>query len=139
VKVKDSAEFERVAAIKPFRLYEEELAANPAKYVTKFSGLGDGRRLEKAGCLDGAHAVWSLWTGYLDDPSGIALRKFLAERNVPLTVHHTSGHASVKDLQRLATALAPKRIVPIHSLAGHKYSDYLDAVDPQSDGAWWEV
>ncbi|HUS23015.1 MAG TPA: MBL fold metallo-hydrolase RNA specificity domain-containing protein [Aeromicrobium sp.] len=83
--------------------------------------------------------MWSLWTGYLDEPSGVALQKFLAERDIPLTVHHTSGHASVKDLQRLATALEPARVVPIHSLAGHKYSDYFDGVSVQADGEWWEV
>ena len=54
-------------------------------------------------------------------------------------MHHTSGHASVADLQRLAGAVAPSRIVPIHSLGGHRYADLFDRVDPQPDGAWWEV
>ncbi len=106
--------------------------------MTKFS-FGVAKALDGRGCLAGAHAVWSLWTGYLEDGSGPALRKFLDDRDIPLTVHHTSGHASVKDLQRLASALSTARIVPIHSLGGHRFEDYFVGVDQQPDGAWWEV
>ena len=33
----------------------------------------------------------------------------------PLLIHHASGHAFISDLQRLVHALAPERVVPIHS------------------------
>jgi ribonuclease J len=64
--------------------------------------------LERAGCLQGAQAVWSMWPGYLQEPSGRRLSSLLASRSIPLRVHHTSGHASIPDLQRLARAIAPK-------------------------------
>jgi ribonuclease J len=92
-----------------------------------------------AGALGGARAVWSLWTGYLGEPSGVALQEFLGRHDVPLEVHHTSGHASVADLQRLARALAPRRLVPIHSQAGHRFGHHFAGVDVQPDGVWWEV
>lgn len=37
------------------------------------------------------------------------LLDFLKGANIPVSLHHTSGHASVKDLQRLATAISPDR------------------------------
>lgn len=136
VKVKEAGAFERVEQIKPYRIYEEALAAEPARWVATFS-LSSARQL--ADCLAGATATWSMWAGYLDEPSGGRLKGFLAEHHISLEVHHTSGHASVGDLQRLANALAPERIVPIHSFGGHRFGDYFSGVDQQKDGEWWEL
>ncbi|HUS23014.1 MAG TPA: MBL fold metallo-hydrolase [Aeromicrobium sp.] len=55
VQVKDAKEFARVKGVEPFRLYAEDLAANPAKFVTKFTPA-ERQRLATAGCLDGSHA-----------------------------------------------------------------------------------
>ena len=137
-RILDRQAFDRVDAVKAQRIYEEHLAAAPGRYVLNFS-RSSGGRLADAGALQGARAVWSLWTGYLAEPSGVALREFLGRHDIPLEVHHTSGHASVADLRRLASALAPDRLVPIHSLAGHRFGNLFDNVDVQPDGAWWEV
>lgn len=136
VKVKEASAFERVEEIKPYRVFEEDFAAEPARWVTTFS-LSSAPQL--AAFLTGATATWSLWAGYLDAPSGVRLKSFLAERDITLEVHHTSGHASVTDLQRLATALAPKRVVPIHSFGGHRFAEYFADVDQRDDGTWWEA
>jgi ribonuclease J len=53
--------------------------------------------------------------------------------------HHASGHAYVPDLQRLVAALAPKRVVPIHSFAGDRFAEFFPRVDRRTDGEWWEV
>jgi ribonuclease J len=137
-RILDRQAFDRVEAVKAHRIYEEHLAAEPGRYVLNFS-RSSGGRLAAAGALIGARAIWSLWTGYLREPSGVALQAFLGQQHIPLEVHHTSGHASVADLQRLARALAPRRLVPIHSLAGHRFGDHFDRVDVQPDGAWWDV
>lgn len=136
VKVKEAGSFERVERIKPYRVFEEELAVNPAHWVATFS-LSSAAQL--APCLTDASATWSLWAGYLDEPSGTKLKSFLTERDISLEVHHTSGHASVTDLQRLAMALAPKRVVPIHSFGGHRFSQYFAGVEQRDDGTWWDV
>lgn len=115
---------------------EKELAMQPSRWVTTFS-LSSAAKL--APCLAGATATWSLWDGYLDEPSGIRLKKFLAKRDISLEVHHTSGHASVIDLQRLAAAIAPKKVVPIHSFGGHRFGEYFSGVESREDGAWWDV
>lgn len=136
VKVKEAGAFERVQEIKPFRVFEKELAVQPARWVTTFS-LSSAAKL--APCLAGASATWSLWDGYLDEPSGMRLKKFLAKRDISFEVHHTSGHASVIDLQRLAAAIGPKRVVPIHSFGGHRFGEYFSGVEPREDGTWWDV
>ena len=95
--------------------------------------------LDRAGCLTGADAVWSMWPGYLKEAKEKVLLSFLEERSIPLSIEHTSGHASIPDLQRLVTALAPKRVVPIHSFAPDQFVDLFSGVEQHPDGEWWEV
>jgi ribonuclease J len=137
-KVKDAGAFWRVEQIKPFRIFEEGLAQDRARYVLTFRP-GSLGFLERAGCLDRAQAVWSMWPGYLQEPSGKRLSSLLGSRSIPLTIHHTSGHASIPDLQRLAKAIAPKALVPIHSFGAHRYQELFDNVAVQTDGQWWSV
>jgi hypothetical protein len=40
-------------------------------------------------------------------------------------VIHTSGHASIGDLKRLANAIAPKALVPIHTFEGGKFAIFF--------------
>jgi ribonuclease J len=138
VKVKESEQFHRVEEIKPHRVYEKYLADNRSKLVMLFS-LNSGVVLAKASALVGATAIWSLWSGYLKEASGERLLRFLGKHDIPMVQQHTSGHASIPDLQRLATALNPGKIVPIHSFAGGSFTDHFENVTVEPDGAWWEV
>ncbi|MGI9192970.1 MAG: MBL fold metallo-hydrolase RNA specificity domain-containing protein, partial [Actinomycetota bacterium] len=138
IAVKKAMDFERVKAIKPHRLYVEDLVEQKENLVMTFS-MGMVRELDKAGCLEGARAVWSMWPGYLGYPSSDKLREFLAAHDIPLSVHHASGHAYVKDLKRMAEAVTPKRLVPIHSFNTDRFADLFPNVEIQPDGAWWEV
>jgi ribonuclease J len=137
-KVKQAGAFELVDDIKPFRLYEEDLAKAPERWVLSFSWPMAGV-LDKASALAGASAIWSMWPGYLAEPSGVKLQTFLAERSIPMTIHHTSGHASIADLQRLAKALSPARVVPIHSFGAEGFDALFEGVEHHSDGNWWGV
>jgi ribonuclease J len=101
--------------------------------------VASGPALAKADCLDSAALIWSLWSGYLTEPSGVRLRTFLGDHHIPLVEEHTSGHATVADLARLAQALAPGRIVPIHSFGPHRFADHFANVTMEDDGAWWEL
>ena len=83
--------------------------------------------------------MWSLWPGYLTQPSGLRFRQLIDEAGIPLIHHHTSGHAYVEDLQRLANAFDPARIVPIHSEATDRFADHFPRVEQHADGTWWEV
>jgi len=98
-----------------------------------------GRELERAGCLDRAQCVWSLWPGYLNSLSGERMREWLRDRQISLTVLHSSGHAPVEDLQRLAAAINADRVIPIHTNAPALYDDLFATVEQRKDGEWWNV
>jgi ribonuclease J len=138
VKVKDAGEFHRMEEIRSTRVYVDWLAANRNRLVTMF-GVQSGPALAKARCLDSSVLIWSLWAGYLTEPSGIRLQAFLEGHDIPLIQQHTSGHASVADLSRLAKALRPERVVPIHSFGSRRFSEYFAKVTPEYDGIWWDV
>ena len=138
LKVKDAEAFERVEAIKAYRIFEEGLASERHRFVTTFS-LASAHQLERAGGLEGAHAIWSMWPGYLKEASGKKLLAFLDDHQIPFSVHHTSGHASIADLRRLADAIGAARVVPIHTFGSHRFTDHFQHVDAKPDGEWWEV
>jgi ribonuclease J len=138
VTVKNARAFERVNAIRPYRVYEDYIARRRSELVMMFS-MVSGPALEKAGALEGATVIWSLWDGYLTEPSGQRLQTFLSDQSIPLVQHHTSGHASIADLKRLAAAIHPGRLVPIHSFAADRFVDHFAHVTQEDDGAWWEV
>lgn len=138
VLVKQSGEFDRVDSIRAARIFLQEIAANPRDFVVMIQG-STLPELARAGCLAGGRAIWSLWPGYLSQPSGKHVTRTLDEHGVPLTQLHASGHARVSDLQTLAGALAPARVVPIHTAAPERFSELFDRVEPHPDGEWWEV
>ena len=90
--------------------------------------------IERAGCLDGAHAVWSMWPGYLDQPSGTQLRAWLDARGIPLTILHASGHATPADLQRYAAAVRATQVVPVHTLHPERFSQHFENVNLREIG-----
>ena len=130
--------FDRTDAVKPHRIYEEELVARKHELVVLFRA-SMARELDAMRCLDGAGVVWSMWDGYLRDASGARLKAFLAEREIPLVIHHASGHAYIPDLQRLVRALAPARVVPVHSFGSDQFEKFFPRVDKRCDGEWWGV
>jgi ribonuclease J len=136
IRVKRSRQFTRVEELGSSRIYAEELAVDPSHWVMTFRG-SIGPELARAGCLRDAEAVWLMWPGYLDrEPSP---REWFDSNQIPLTVAHASGHASVKDLQRLARAIAAKKVVPIHTDAAERFATLFENVERRADGEWWEV
>jgi ribonuclease J len=138
IRIKQAQAFDRLDDINPYRIFPEHLAQQPERYVMLFH-RSEGERLATAGALDDATCTWSLWSGYLNEPSGQLLTAFLDEHCIPLRQRHTSGHASIDDLRRLARALDPRRVVPIHTFATSDFAQIHPDVDPQPDGRWWNV
>src|SRR5262249_3095819 len=102
-RVMQTQEFERLSAIRECRIFPAELAARPDQFVMTFRSSMI-RELEAARCLKGARAVWSLWPGYLGQPSSELLHEFLQRHGIELKIHHSSGHANLPDLRRLVTS-----------------------------------
>ena len=87
-----------------------------------------------------ARIIWSQWEGYLPSDANQAFQAALAARGVPLEVVHTSGHASILDLKRLADAMAPNTLVPVHTFSGDRFAELFGKnVNRRMDGEWWEV
>ncbi|MBP7381864.1 MBL fold metallo-hydrolase [Myxococcota bacterium] len=117
IRVKTSQEFDRADWVRDIRVFHKELARHPERFVMMFRGsmTGDLRAVNRLGGLADAKAWWSLWKGYLDEPSGMKLQQNLASMNVPLEVLHTSGHASVADLRRLVESINARETVFLHT------------------------
>ena len=105
IAVKHSEQFWRVNEISSSRIYPEELAEDPAKWVISFR-TSMARELADGGALTQAQAVWSMWAGYLQGESGERTRKEFQRLGIGLEVIHASGHANLDDLQRLARAIS---------------------------------
>jgi ribonuclease J len=138
VRVKESGEFHRTRSVAGLRVYPEQLVADPARYVV-LGGSAAVPELIRAGALSGGVMVWSLWEGYLAEPSGQRLLARLAAGDVPWVHHHTSGHAPVSDLKRFVEAVNPARLVPIHTEGAEQFGRHFTGVCPRQDGAWWTV
>ncbi len=138
IQVKEACEFQRTEAVKPWRLFPEDLASLGKDLVlmTRPSML---RELERAGVLPGALAVWSVWAGYLAGPSEARLRAAYQRQGVPLEVHHVSGHAYEQDLRRLVDAVCPVQLVPVHTERPDAFGEIWPRVRQVADGSRWPV
>jgi ribonuclease J len=120
------------------RIYPEQLAAVASSSVMLFRP-SMRRDLEKADCLGRACLVYSMWDGYLKDKKMKPFLAWLDDNNIPMHRIHTSGHATVKDLQRLRQAFGEAVVVPIHTQQPDLYEETFGNVRMHSDGEWWRV
>lgn len=119
-----------------FRLWPEQLAEHASRSVMLFRGWMI-RDLDQAKALTGARVFWSQWDGYLSEGSaGAALKADCERRGIGFESIHTSGHASPGDLKRLASAVAPKRLIPIHTFEREKFPSLFDNVILVDDEKW---
>ena len=138
VLVKESAQFDRLDLIQDSRVFPEWLSTH-ANEITLLLPSSTVPELLRDHVLTDGVVVWSLWPGYLKEPSGQRLQKTLQAAGVGFALDHTSGHAPVADLQRLAEAMQPGRLVPIHTEAADRYGEFFTNVEFHDDGEWWEV
>lgn len=83
--------------------------------------------------------LYSYWTGYLEKPELRDLRAHIeasGSRFIPL---HASGHIYAADLRSLIRQLAPRMLVPIHTLAPSAFSEHWGNVCLLDDGEPFRV
>jgi ribonuclease J len=85
-----------------------------------------------------ARLIYSLWPGYLERGKH-DFRDWCSEHRIDFEIQHTSGHAGISDMKKLVEALLPRKIVPIHSAATDRFSDFFSDVEQKEDGAWWAI
>jgi ribonuclease J len=137
VRVKSTGQFWRVNELGGSRIYAEEIVEDQSHWVMSFR-TSMAAELERAGALQRARAVWTMWPGYLEGDAGERTLRSFRRRNIPLSVVHASGHASVRDLQGLAAAIGADEVVPIHTPTPEAYAPLFDRVVERPDGRWWE-
>jgi len=136
--IKRAGAFEFARSFSARRVYPEDLAVTASNSVMLFRASMI-RDLEDADCLDGAALIYSLWRGYLDREQQRPLLEWLDRRSIPRFDCHTSGHAAPRDLRRLAEALKPRVVVPVHSEVPDRYLEVFDNAALKRDGEWWLV
>ncbi|HXA22002.1 MAG TPA: MBL fold metallo-hydrolase [Acetobacteraceae bacterium] len=138
--IKRTERFDIVDRYKAHRIYREHLAGLAPRAVMLFRPAMVEDIDKTSGAWDGARMIWSQWEGYLPSPANVKFQAKLEARGVGLEMIHTSGHASIADLKRLAVALAPDVLVPVHTFEGDRYPELFGSnVRRRGDGEWWEV
>lgn len=130
--------FDIPLSVSSYRVYPENLAGMARSSIMLFRPSMT-QDLERAKCLDGANLIYSLWSGYLKDKRYKWFIDWLDNHQIPISHCHTSGHAPLPDLQRLAHAISAKRLVPIHTFEPDTYRLYFDNVEQREDGETWSV
>lgn len=115
------------------KISSEALRKEPKRYVmvmrpSMWSDIDN--RLD----VEGAQAIWSMWSGYLAKGQNDKLKKVLQKHGVPLKQVHFGGHAGKDELIQLVEALSPKKVIPIHTFHADKYSTIFPNVQRISDG-----
>jgi ribonuclease J len=138
--IKRTKRFDITDRYKSFRIYREHIANFVPRAVMLFRPAMLPDIDDLPGAWNGARMIWSQWNGYLPSPANQKFLSELAERDVSLEVIHTSGHASLMDLKRLAEAMAPDVLVPVHTFEGDRFADLFGSnVRRRTDGEWWEI
>lgn len=137
-RIAKTQRFDLLEPYKAARIYREHIAEIGSRAAMLFRPAMM-RDIDEADLWGNARAIWSQWAGYLEQEAGAKLKADLASRNVEMENIHTSGHASIKDLKRLAAAVAPKTLVPIHTFKGDMFSELFSNVTRHNDGQWWKV
>lgn len=129
--------FDFAGSFKNFRIYPEQLRELAGNSMILFRP-SMRFEFEKEKCLDHATLIYSLWSGYLEDEQYSGFLDWLKKMNIPLIQCHTSGHAPLADLKKLANAISPKMLVAIHTFNPEIYEDHFNNVVLKNDGQWWE-
>ncbi len=76
--------------------------------------------------------IWSMWEGYWERDQ--CVRPFCEKHTIARSKLHTSGHAPLAELQRIAEGLKPELVVPIHTERAEEFSQYFACVRVLADG-----
>jgi ribonuclease J len=121
------------------RVKREELQATPEAFL--YFGKMSSFRLINAfkNAAAPVNVIYSQWLGYLDGThteyfGSDRIAAFRSYPEINFIYAHSSGHAPLKDLQKLAAALKPKMLVPIHTEDAEGFRSKFENVMTLMDG-----
>jgi ribonuclease J len=114
------------------RVHKEDLQANPGRYLF-FGKMSHFKIINLYKNIKPVNVIYSQWLGYLSYSDkeyfgADAIAKYQDDPQINFVYTHTSGHATVKDLQRFATAVKPKMLVPVHTEYSHVFTHLFNNV-----------
>ncbi len=122
-----------------YRVKPEELHATPHAFL--YFGKMSSFRLINSFKNGGAtvNVIYSQWLGYLDGShadyfGSDEVAAFRDDPQVNFIYAHSSGHATLQDLQKFAAALKPKMLVPIHTEDAEGFRGVFENVVTLPDG-----
>ena len=135
-RIIEARAFDRLDAVRAERIYPEEMLERAPElvFVTRTSALSE---LENTGVLLDADVVWSMWAGYLNDPSMEPALRILRRNGALLHFAHTSGHATPDDICDFVRRLDARRVVPIHTASPAACAASFPNAEVHDDGEWW--
>ena len=86
------------------------------------------------GVPNGATCLYSFWSGYLDHPSWVRVRRCVESAGGQFIEAHTSGHIFADDIIDFVEAIKPRRIVPIHTFEPERFRAVFPTAVTLQDG-----
>jgi len=119
----------------------DDIKANPQNYFLKISVWHIDKVLKYIG-VDTSNIIYSQWLGYLKEEfnttKDVKLFKEL-EKKSNWVYAHTSGHADLPALQKFASSLKPKKLIPIHTEFKDKFEEHFENVMILEDGESFDI
>jgi ribonuclease J len=121
------------------RVMRDELYASPSSFLY-FGKMSDFRRINKfKNAAAPVNVIYSQWLGYIDGKhagqfGSDTISAFRSDPAINFVYAHTSGHATAEDLHKLAEALGPKMLVPVHTESPQDFEKMFSNVERAKDG-----
>jgi ribonuclease J len=120
------------------RVHKEEIQASPHDYLS-LGKMSHFKIIDLYKTVRPVNVIYSQWLGYLsysnkDLYGAAAIAAYRNDPRINFVYAHTSGHATVEDLQTFAGALKPKILVPVHTEHANVYSQQFKNVMQLRDG-----
>jgi ribonuclease J len=98
------------------------------------------KEVQRHSDLTGSIWIYSMWLGYLKRSEPLRkLQQWADENGIPFEFLHTSGHAKLSDLKKLADAISPEMLIPIHSFHTDRFSQHFRNVRLIQDNETIEI
>ena len=119
----------------------DDIKSDPQNYFLKISPWHIDRVLEHIE-VDTSNIIYSQWKGYLKEEFSntdtVELFKNLQDNN-NWVYAHTSGHADLPALQKFASSLSAKKLIPIHTEFKDKFAEHFDNVMILDDNESFDI
>lgn len=102
-EIKNKRGAERIVAGKKFAM---SVRSSSAGYMKKLSALTD---------LSGAVLIYSVWSGYKQQPMMAEFLDTVREMGIEIRQLHTSGHASAEDIKLLKETVCADEYISVHT------------------------